>query len=140
MERTLTRSTGALALVVAVFGLLLGAPDAAAQVEPADAEAFLGSWSLPLQTAQGNFEMSLEIEEQDGEVVAEVGSDMGSQDVETISRNGESLQLGYTFNAQGQQVPVEITLTPDGEDLDAELEFAGGQFNASGTATRVGTP
>lgn len=140
MERTLRGSTGALALVVALFGLLIGAPHAEAQVEAADAEAFLGNWSLPLQTAQGNFEMSLDIAEESGNVVAEVGSEMGSQDVEQVSRDGESLHLEYTFNAQGQQVPVQITLTPDGEDLAADLDFAGGQFSTSGTATRVGSP
>lgn len=142
MERTLKGPAGALALFVAVFGLLIGAPEIAAQseVDPADAEAFLGSWSLPLQTAQGTFELSLDIENDGGEVAAEVGSDQGSQDVERITRQGESLRLEYSFNAQGQSVPVEITLTPDGEDLDAEIDFAGGQFTSSGTATRVGSP
>lgn len=139
MKRILEGPVGAFALLAATLGMLLAPADVAAQseVDPADAEFFLGSWTLPLQTAQGAFTIYLDIEEADGSVTAEIGSDMGSETADRVSLQDERMRLEYTMNAQGQIVPVEITLTPDGEDLDVDLDFAGGQFEASGTATRT---
>lgn len=143
MERLVRGPVGALALVAATLGLLIGPSDVAAQseVDPADAEFFLGSWTLPLQTAQGAFTLLIDIEEVDGSVTAEVGSDMmGSETVDQVSLQEESMRLQYSMNAQGQVVPVELMLTPDGEDLDVDLDFAGGQFAMSGTATKTSSP
>ena len=65
-----------------------------------------------------------------------VATDVGVQPIETITLNGESLRLEYT---QSQIVPAVLTLTPDGENLavEVEMDFPGGMFVVSTTATRM---
>ena len=55
-----------------------------------------------------------------------------------ITRSGEGLVLSYEVDAQGQLIPVSVTLTlgPDGDALTASFDF-GGQFSAVGSGTRV---
>ena len=60
------------------------------------------------------------------------------QDVTDITRSGESLVLSYEVDAQGQYIPVSMTLEREGEDLKYLLETGGGEFSVSGIATRVG--
>ena len=53
----------------------------------------------------------------------------------TISKSGENLVLSYNTSIQGQQVPIRITLTPEGETLKANLDLAG-MMTIPGTATK----
>jgi len=107
---------------------------------PADqAREFLGQWSLGITGGQGEqVALSIDIQDADGQVAAEVAADGLSQAVAVnrISRSGESLVLSFMPMLQGQPIPVQIDLTPEGEDLNAEVVAADGMFMASGTAVR----
>ncbi len=100
----------------------------------------MGSWSVSLQSDYGPLEFPLELTDQGGKVAASVGSPDpagGLTPVTDITRSGEGLVLNYEFDAQGQLVPVSLTLTPDGEDLAAIFSIADGAFTADGSAKRA---
>ena len=109
------------------------------QLDTSEAEEFIGRWDLALQTQMGPFNLDLEIEDQGGKVVASMGlPDLGgSREITDITRSGDALLIRYQMEAQGQMVPVSVTLSVAGEALSAELDFADGMFSASGTATRA---
>jgi hypothetical protein len=135
------KTTKAMVLGLTVAALLGGAwPQAASaqsSLASSEAEAFLGTWNLLLQTGQGDLGMDVTISDMNGNVGAAVDMpDLGaSQDVTDIMRSGDDLVLTYSMNAQGQMVPVAMTLTPAGDDMAVEVDFANGMFIATGTAT-----
>lgn len=130
-------STATLTLV-ALAGL--AAPRAAsAQVAASEIPQFVGTWNIPLEAQGQSFEMNVTISEgADGNAVAVVSGEMGEEEVETVSLNGETLELEYETMAQGSTFPVLIMLTPNEEEDTAlaEIDFADGQFFMDGTATR----
>jgi hypothetical protein len=96
----------------------------------------MGSWSLSFDSPQGTFVMELELSSSGGKVAAAVGSQMlggGTQEVTDVSMAGTSIVLRYDFDAQGQIVPVALTLAPDGA---ATMDFADGAFTMSGQGTK----
>ena len=78
-----------------VFALLLlpFAGKAEAQLAPADAGAFMGSWTIALDTPQGNFEQSLVLKDEGGKLVGEMSSQMApeTQKVTDITKKGDDL-------------------------------------------------
>lgn len=135
-----SKKTHRLALFALLAGLAFAPAAASAQSElsSSEASAFMGSWDVALQTDMGPLNMDLDIVDQDGMVSATLGSPEmgGSQEITDISRSGDDLVMHYTMDAQGQQVPVSVTLTPDGEDLHTAMDFADGMFTANGVATK----
>lgn len=140
------QSTSKHAYRLGLFALLSGlafAPAAASaqsQLNVSEASAFLGSWDVALQTEMGPLSLDLEITDQGGMVAASMGSPElgGSQEITDITKSGEDLVMRYQMDAQGQMIPVAVTLTPDGAELDTVMDFADGMFTASGTATKEG--
>ena len=130
-----------LALCAALLGAAVVPAHASAQsqLDVAEAQAFLGSWVVDMQTDFGPFTMNLDVTDQDGKVAASMGSPEmgGSQPVDDISRSEESLLLRFSTNAQGQMIDIEVALVPNGEALDVYFDVGGGQFSATGTATRA---
>ena len=135
LKTPLFAAAALIALGFAVPGTL-SAQSASIPVD--EAREFLGQWSLEISGAQGEqILLSIDIQDADGQVAAEVAADGLAQAVavESITRSGSSLILGFTPMVQGQPIPVEITLTPAGENLDASVIAADGMFAADGTAT-----
>lgn len=130
-----------LAMAAALLGVVFSprATFAQSMLDASEAQAFLGEWSVSLDTEYGVFAMDLTIEDQGGKVAATVGSpDMGTTaDVTDITRSDESLVLSYEMDAEGQLFSVSVTLALDGEDLKASFDF-GGQLYADGIAKRSG--
>lgn len=109
---------------------------AQSQLDASQATAFMGSWSLSFDSPQGTLVMELEVTNSSGKVAASIGSQMmggGMQEVTDVSLAGGSLVLQYDFDAQGQIVPVALTLAPDGA---ATMDFADGAFTMSGQGTK----
>jgi hypothetical protein len=102
-----------------------------------EAQAFLGNWNVALQTDMGPVDLGIHIRDLEGNVVAEASAPQGTETVSDISRVEESLVLRYSMNADGQVLPISITLVPDGEQLRASLDVGGGMFSATGTGTRI---
>ena len=135
-----------LAVVAALLGVV-GAPRAASAqsaLDTSEATAFLGSWSVSFQSDLGAIEFPLELADEAGKVAAMIGlpdftgAGPGAPVAVTdLSRSGEGLVLNYEFDAQGQMVPVSLTLTPDGDGLAALFDLGGGAFSLSGTAKRA---
>ena len=131
-----------LAVAAALLGAVVSPRAASAQSEldASEAEAFLGSWSVSLESDFGPIEFPLEVEDQDGKVAASAGSPDpagGLTEVTDITRSGDDLVLRYDFDAQGQSVLVSLILTPDGEGLLALFEIGDGAFSAGGMATKA---
>ena len=130
-------------LLVALAALITvaigpGASDAVAQtsVATADAQPFLGDWTVALDAQGQTFTMDINVQDDGGNVAAEVSSQMGSTTVQRIAKNGENLVLSYTMDAQGQMVPVRMTLVPEDAGVDVSVDFADGMFQTTGKGTR----
>ena len=130
----MARFLGTIALAIALSTGL-----GAAQLAPADAGAFMGSWALMLDTPQGAFEQTLVLKDEGGKVVAEISNQMQPdvQKVTDVSKKGDDLILKFAGNFQGNAFDAMITMTPDGTDkAKVTFDVNGGQFTMSGTGTK----
>ena len=130
----MARLLGTIALAIALSTGL-----GAAQLAPADAGAFMGSWSLMLDSPQGAFEQSLVLKDEGGKVIAELSNQMQPdvQKVTDVSKKGDDLVLKFAGNFQGNAFDAMITMTPDGTDkAKVTFDVNGGQFTMSGTGTK----
>ena len=131
----MARLMGTVALaVVLVTGVI-----SAQALSPADAGAFMGSWTLALDTPQGNFEQSMVLKDDGGKVIAEISNQMAPevQKVTDVSKKGDDLILKFAGNFQGNPFDAVITLTPDGTDkCKVTFDVNSGMFTMSGTGTK----
>jgi hypothetical protein len=128
--------------VCTAIALALLAPlsaSAQSQLDVSQAQAFMGNWVVAMDTDFGPFSFNVDIVDQGGKVAVNVGSPEmgGSQSVTNVTRNGEQLVMNWDLDAQGQVVDAMMTLEPNGANLDAEFDVAGGQFVAAGVGTRA---
>ena len=131
----MARLLGTVALAIALSAGL----GAAQQLSPADAGAFMGSWSLMLDSPQGSFEQTMVLKDEGGKVIAEISNQMQPdvQKVTDVSKKDTDLVLKFAGNFQGNAFDAMITLTPDGTDkCKVTFDFNGGQFTMSGTGTK----
>ena len=134
----MARFFGTVAVVIA----LTATPPAAlsaAQLAPADAGMFMGSWTIALDSPQGNFEQSLVLKDEAGKVVGEMSSQMAPdvQKVTDVTKKGDDLILKFAGNFQGNPFDATVTMTPDGTDkCKVTFDVNGGQFTMNGTGTK----
>ena len=131
----MARVIGTLAIAVAMASVVISAQALTA----ADAGAFMGSWTIALDSPQGPFEQSLVLKEDGGKVVGEISNQMqpGVQKVTDISKSGSDLVLKFAGDFQGNAFDATITLVPDGADkAKVTFDVNGGQFTMSGTGTK----
>ena len=144
MNSFLVRSCAvSLALIVSLIavGASLEAqtPAAAAPAAatPENVAAFVGDWTLSTNGSNGPATTAISLKVEAGKVTAEISSDaQGRIAVTDIMKSGPSLVLRYGFDYQGMAIPVVLTLTPAGENVTAEFDFAGGAYQMSGPATK----
>jgi hypothetical protein len=130
-----------MARLLATFALAIALSSGlgAAQLVPADAGAFMGSWTLSLDSPQGAFEQNVLLKDEGGKVVAEISSQMAPdvQKVTDVSKKGTDLVLKFAGNFQGNPFDAEITMVPDGTDkVKVTFDVNGGQFTMSGTGAK----
>ena len=131
----MARLIGTVALAFALATSIVTAQS----LTPADAGAFMGSWTLALDTPQGNFEQSLVLKDEGGKVVGEMSSQMApeTQKVTDVSKKGDDLILKFQGNFQGNAFDATITMTPDGTDkAKVTFDVNSGMFTMSGTGTK----
>jgi len=131
----MARLIGTIALVIA----LSSAVATAQTLTAADAGAFMGTWSLMLDSPQGPFEQSLVVKEEGGKVVAEITNQMQPevQKVTDVTKEKDNLVLKFAGNFQGNPFDAAITMTPDGTDkAKVTFDVNGGQFTMSGTGVK----
>lgn len=130
--------TALLLVAAALTAPLATAGEAAAQssVPAAEAGAFIGDWDVAIQ-GDAPSTIRVNITESEGQVAAVVTGIEGRETpVTQITKSGESLVLGYDTTIQGQALPIEITLTPDGEGLRANIDLAGGMMTLPGRGAK----
>jgi len=130
----MARLVGTIALAIALSTGL-----GAAQLTPADAGAFMGTWTLSLESPQGAFEQTMVLKDEGGKAVAEISSQMAPdvQKVTDVSKKGNDLVLKFAGNFQGNPFDAEITMAPDGTDkCKVTFDVNGGQFTMNGTGTK----
>ncbi len=121
--------------LLAAFSIPFAA-SAQSQLPTSEAQSFLGSWTLAMQSDMGPVEFGLNLRDADGRVAAQMQSPMGNVDITNVRRSGDNLVLEYSMDMQGQSLPISLTLRPDGDATRAAMDFAGGMFTLTGTATR----
>ncbi len=119
-------------------GPVARAAQSAAQVTAADAAPFIGEWTLALQgpNGPGAFDLTVKVEKE--KVVGEItNAEVPTQAITDVTKADKSLVLAYSFDYQGNAVPAVVSLTPaaDGK-MSAQIDFAGGAYVMSGTATK----
>jgi len=132
----MTRMLRTLAFALVLLPLVASANT---QLTGADAGAFMGAWTLALDTPQGSMEQNLVLKEEGGKVVGEISSQMQPdvQKVTDVSKKGGDLLLKFEGNFQGMPFEALITLTPDGTDkAKVTFDVNGGQFTMSGTGVK----
>jgi len=139
MIRTaVARLAAAAILIVSVLGFAARSVQASAEVTAAQAAPFLGDWSIALQGQQGPANFDLVVETDKDKVVARIsGTQTPQQAIPSITLAEKTLVLRYAFDYQGMSIETVLSLTPaaDGK-VSAEMDFAGGAYVATGTATK----
>ena len=131
----MARLIGTIALAIA----LSSAVTTAQALTAAGAGAFMGSWSLMLDSPQGAFEQTLVLKEEGGKVVGEITNQMQPevQKVTDVTKDKDNLVLKFAGNFQGNPFDAAITMTPDGTDkVKVTFDVNGGQFTMNGTGTK----
>jgi hypothetical protein len=126
----------AVALTLGAFSAAESSAQAVSTIPTADAQAFVGTWNLPI-TGDQPVDLELAISDNAGNVAATVSMMGSGSQVTNISKAGDDLVLAYTLDLGGQQAPLSIKLTPnEAGTLAAVVDVADGMFTASGTATK----
>jgi hypothetical protein len=128
-----------LVLCAALAAAAVSPASGQSQLDTSQAQAFLGSWVIPLNTDMGAMTLQLSIVDQGGKVAATFGApDMGTvANVTDITRAGDELHMNLFIDAQGQSVDIALQLAREGEDLNVGLSAMGGSFVTSAKATRA---
>jgi len=134
--RTYLRRT---VMVMVLAALVLPRVAAAQTLAVADAAAFMGGWTLGLDTPQGAMSMELIIKDAAGKVAATISAEPmmpGVTAITDVTKEGSNLVLKYMLDFQGMSIPTVITLIPEGDKWKANFDFAAGQFQVDGTAVK----
>jgi hypothetical protein len=124
--------------LAAILATLAGASAADAQDIALAAEEgrdFFGDWALTLETPDGNVSVAFNIGERRGTVAIRF---MGAEPITNVTKSDDKLIARYQMNYQGTPIPVVLTVSRAGENLDTTWDFADGAYTTSGTATRPG--
>jgi hypothetical protein len=112
-------------------------PAAPVAATPENAAAFIGDWTLSAEGANGPATFALAVKNDGGKVAGEISSEMQAKTpITDVWKGANSLILKYNFDYQGMAVPVVITLTPSGDKVDAQFDFADGAYQMAGTAKK----
>jgi hypothetical protein len=120
---------------------LLAAPPVKAQSALAvtEAAAFLGTWTITLDSPQGPFEQTLELKDAGGKVSGQITSAIAPEptQVTEIAKDGQDLVLKFAGDFQGTAFTAKITMTLQGSDkAKATFDVMDGQFVMDGMAVK----
>ena len=145
MSATAIISIGALAAQLLSAPAVIAAADttplyeqATASVAAAQAAPFIADWTLALQGPNGPGTFELSVREEKDKITGEIASDqLPKQPIRDISMADKTLVLSYSFTWEGNPVEAVVSLTPAPEGkMTAQIDFAGGAYIMSGTATK----
>jgi hypothetical protein len=127
--------------LASLLALTLSAASLAAQsaLAVADAGAFMGKWSISVDSPQGPFEQMLSLTDKDGKVAAELTSPIapGPTAIDDVTKDGDALVLKFAGDFQGNAFTATIRLVPDGANkANVVFDVMDGQFVMNGTAAK----
>jgi hypothetical protein len=135
--KVLTRCISLLALASLV--LLPVSASAQSSVATAEAAAFVGSWTISVDSPQGPLEQMIDIKDASGKLSAQLTSPIapGPTEITDISKSGSDLVLKFAGDFQGQAFTAAITLAPE-SDSTAKVTFdvMDGMFVMAGTGAK----
>ena len=129
----------------AVVGALLAgsisdveAQQAAAPIDAAWAEQFVGTWNLAMETPGGAQNTVLSVAKGDNGPTVSITSPEGmpAPTPAGVSRNEDTLVARFTMSFDGNDFPIVINMKRDGEALVAKWVMADGQFEMDARGTK----
>ena len=141
--------TTLIAYVICAAMIFASAPDLHAQastaaakpVTAADVAPFVGEWALALQGPNGPsaFELSVrtEADKPRADIISEA---IPKQPITDFTMAEKSLAMSYSFTWEGNPVSAVVSLTPAQDGMKAQIDFAGGAYIMTGTATKKDKP
>jgi hypothetical protein len=133
-----------LAMLVSIPGRVVARPaaQAPAQVSVEDAKPFLGDWTLAMNGERGPGTFNVSLKAEGDKVVGEVASDaVAAQKITSISKTEKGIFLNYSFPYEAMTVDAVVSLMPGAEGkVAAQIDFAGGAYTMTGTATKKEPP
>ena len=134
--------TAAMALSV----LLLTGPAVAGQasmLDASEASGFMGTWVISMENPRGGGtrDQTVVIRDEGGKAAARIEGGRGyvdqrQLDITDIAKDGDSLVLSFERSGRGQAFPIVLTLTLDGEMINASQDTGGGRFIVSGSGKK----
>jgi len=127
---------------VALSVFLLTGPAAAGQTSmlaAPEATAFMGTWLIAMENPRGGGtrDQTVVIRDEGGKTAAKIeGGRGGALDVTNIARDGDSLVLSFERSVRGRTIPIVLTLTVDGEMINATQNVGDGRFTVSGSGKK----
>jgi hypothetical protein len=123
------------------IALVIAPRPTAAQSALASAEvtAFLGTWTLSVESPQGPFDQTLELKDAGGKVSATLTSALSPDptSITEIAKDGNDLVLKFMGDFQGNAFSAKITLSPQGTDkAKVSFDIMDGQFVMDGTGVK----
>ncbi len=109
----------------------------ASMLDSSEASAFMGTWVIAMESPRGTREQTVAIRDESGKVAARLqGGRGGAIDITNIARDGDNLVLTFDRSFQGNSIDIVLTLTVDGDMINATQDVGGGQFSSSGSGKR----
>ena len=101
-----------------------------------EARHLFGNWTMTLSTPDGPLPLAFTIGERDGNVAVSFNG-AGGQAITNISKTQNGFTVRSQIEYQGMNLPMVITVSPDGENLKTDWDFGDGAYAVSGTAVRA---
>jgi hypothetical protein len=105
--------------------LLLTGPTVAGQasmLDASEATAFMGTWVIAMENPRGGGtqDLTVVIRDEGGKAAARIEGGQGrALDITDIAKDGDILVLSFERSGRGQTIPIVLTLTLDGEMINA---------------------
>lgn len=97
---------------------------AAAAAQATSAPDALGTWNVTYNTQNGAQSATLKLEKSGDKITGTIASDMGQTPVEAQVKD-KTLSVWFTFAANGNNIPIEMTGALDGDSVKGSLVAAG---------------
>ena len=117
-----------------VLAACLAAPTVAFAQTAAPAADAIGTWNATFNTQQGTIPATLKLQKSGDKLKGTIASQQGESQIEAEVK-GTTLTVWFNYPSNGQQIPVEMNGTIDGDAAKGTVN-AGGNPAGDWTATR----
>jgi hypothetical protein len=91
-----------------------------------------GTWTLNINSPQGEIVSTLTLRQEGSALSGEIKSQLGTSPI-TGSIKGNEITFDYKVNFQGQDLPITATGKIDGASVSGQMSAMGTSFDYSGT-------